>query len=80
MLGVRPESFALGKADGVRFEGIIKVVESLGRETLLISGKARIAKWRKRLFAFMSRNAQSASVFFRVPPDHVVELGSQLEI
>jgi multiple sugar transport system ATP-binding protein len=35
VLGVRPESFSLGKADGMRLEGTVKVVESLGRETLL---------------------------------------------
>ena len=43
MLGVRPESFALGKSDGVRFEGVIKVVESLGRETLLYVDTAPLA-------------------------------------
>ncbi len=52
----------------------------LGRETLLISGGSRLGNLQKQVFAFLSRNAQSASVFFRVPTDHVIELGSQLEL
>jgi KUP system potassium uptake protein len=36
--------------------------------------------WRERLFSFMSRNAQSATAFFRLPPNRVVELGMQVEI
>lgn len=52
----------------------------LGRETVLTTGTSRLARWRKKLFAFMIRNAQPATVFYRVPPDHVVELGSQVQI
>lgn len=52
----------------------------LGRETVLTTGQSRLAFWRKNLFAYMVRNAQSATVFYRVPPDNVVELGSQVEI
>jgi K+ transporter len=40
----------------------------------------RVALWRERLFAFMSRNARSATLFFHLPPDRVVELGAQIEI
>ena len=39
-----------------------------------------MARWRKHLFAFMSRNAQQATAFFRIPPNRVVELGMQVEI
>jgi multiple sugar transport system ATP-binding protein len=35
VLGVRPESFLLAAADGLTIDGTVKVVESLGRETLL---------------------------------------------
>jgi multiple sugar transport system ATP-binding protein len=42
-VGVRPESFRLGEADGVRIEGTVKVVESLGRETLLYVDTAPLA-------------------------------------
>jgi multiple sugar transport system ATP-binding protein len=43
LLGVRPESFRLGEAEGVRLKGTVKVVESLGRETLLYVDTAPIA-------------------------------------
>jgi KUP system potassium uptake protein len=51
----------------------------LGRERLLPTGTARMARWRKKLFVFMSRNAQSAANFFGLPPNRVVELGAQIE-
>lgn len=50
----------------------------LGRETLLTSGPSKMWHWRKELFALMSRNAQSPTAYFRIPPDRVVELGRQL--
>ena len=52
----------------------------LGRETLVISDKRGMAKWRKILFSFMSRNARPANTFFQIPPNRVVELGTQIEL
>jgi KUP system potassium uptake protein len=51
----------------------------LGRERLLPTGNAPMARWRKKLFVFMTRNAQSAASFFGLPPNRVVELGAQIE-
>ncbi|HEY2729482.1 MAG TPA: potassium transporter Kup [Polyangia bacterium] len=52
----------------------------LGRETLL-TGKGRgMSPWRKRLFRFLSRNARSATDFFSIPPNRVVEIGTQIEL
>ena len=52
----------------------------LGRESLLTSGSSKMARWRKGLFAFLSRNAWNVSNFFGIPPGRVVELGSQVEL
>jgi len=52
----------------------------LGRETLLTSGDARMMKWRKALFAFISRNARPATSYFSLPPGRVVELGMQIDL
>jgi KUP system potassium uptake protein len=52
----------------------------LGRETLLPNGPSRMAGWRKRLFIVMARNAQTASSFFGLPPNRVVELGAQIQL
>lgn len=51
----------------------------LGREQLIPTGKSKFATWRKRLFVIMSRNARSATQFFGLPPNRVVELGTQIE-
>ena len=51
----------------------------VGRTRLLPTGPAAMMKWRKLLFGFLSRNARSATEYFRIPPDRVVELGAQIE-
>ena len=52
----------------------------LGRQTLLTSGKSRMATWRKLLFSFLTRNARPPTAFFNLPPNRVVELGLQIEM
>lgn len=52
----------------------------LSRETIIPSERRGFARWRKHLFATMSRNAQPATAYFGLPPDRVVELGMQIEI
>ncbi len=52
----------------------------LGRESLLTSGPAKLAGWRKSLFAFLSRNARPATQYFGLPPNRVIELGAQVEL
>jgi len=52
----------------------------LGRARILPTGTAPMMRWRKRLFAFMARNASSAPDFFGIPPSRVVELGAQIEL
>jgi KUP system potassium uptake protein len=66
----------------------------LGRETVIPSPRrrearrtpptehlpvGRMARWRQRLFIVMARNAQSATAFFGLPPNRVVELGAQVQ-
>lgn len=51
----------------------------LGREQLIPIGPTRMAKWRKKLFIFLMRNARSATAFFGIPPNRVVEMGTQIE-
>jgi KUP system potassium uptake protein len=51
----------------------------LGRETLLPTGPGGLWRWRKRLFIVMARNAATASQFFGLPPNRVVEMGAQIQ-
>jgi KUP system potassium uptake protein len=52
----------------------------LGRETLIPTKQPGMAIWREHLFAWMTRNASSASSFFSLPPNQVIELGAQVEL
>lgn len=70
---------ALCAARGLRFE-MQDTTFFLGRETLLSTGPSSMATWRKKLFAILSRNAPSATAYFGIPPNRVVELGAQIEL
>ena len=52
----------------------------LGRETVIASKHPGMMLWREKLFAIMSRNASPATAYFCLPPERVVEMGSQVEI
>jgi KUP system potassium uptake protein len=52
----------------------------LGRETLFTTGPSTMARWRKWLFAFTSRNARPATAYFGLPANRVVELGMQINL
>jgi KUP system potassium uptake protein len=67
-----------GAHSGLVFEPL-RTSYYLGHERLLATGPSRMARWRKKLFIFMSRNAKSAADFFGLPPNRVVELGAQIE-
>lgn len=69
----------LCQAKGLAFD-MMTTTFFLGRETLLPTGRARMAKWRKRLYILLARNAPSAAAFFEIPVNRVVELGAQLEL
>jgi len=69
-------------AHGLPFE-MMETSFFLGRETIVtmpISGRSRMAVWRQILFAWMFRNADPATAFFKIPPNRVVELGAQVEL
>ncbi len=73
-----PEILSLATERGI----IAKPAETtfyLGRENLIPTGTKPLARWRKRLFIFMQRNARPATEFFGIPPNRVVELGAQME-
>jgi KUP system potassium uptake protein len=86
---------ALGRETGNGRPVSVKVMDTsfyLGRETLIASKTAvappsadggpnqhRMSIWRKKLFILMTRNARSATAFFGLPPNRVVELGAQIQ-
>jgi len=52
----------------------------IGREKIVIGKRARFRQWRKRLFILMYSTMLSATEFFRIPTNRVVELGGQIEL
>lgn len=58
-----------------------KLVYYSGSETVIptraVSG---MAFWREALFAFMHRNAERPAAYFCIPPDRVIDVGTEIEI
>ncbi len=50
----------------------------IGRETLIPRLGSDMAFWREKIFIAMFRNAGSATAFFKIPSNRVVELGTQV--
>jgi KUP system potassium uptake protein len=74
-----PEELSCLSVPGLPFE-TSKISYFLGRETLFASAKPGLARWREKLFVLMSRNAQPATAYYRIPPDRVIEVGVQVEL
>ena len=74
-----PEALQLVRDCGTNFSPMTTSY-FLSRETLLPAKSPGMAIWREYLFAWMMRTADTAMSFFRLPPNRVVELGSQVEI
>jgi KUP system potassium uptake protein len=73
-----PAVLARARASGIR-AAPVETSYVLGRERLLVTGMSKMARWRKKLFVVMSQNARSATEFFGIPTNRVVELGAQIE-
>ncbi|MBI2313620.1 MAG: potassium transporter Kup [Betaproteobacteria bacterium] len=66
-----------------RFDLPFELMETsffIGRETVIPQIGSGMAPWRNKLFITMFRNAGSATTFFRLPPNRVVEMGSQVTL
>ncbi len=50
------------------------------RTSVVPTGTAKMAGWRKRLFSALSRNSVDATRSFNLPPDRVVDFGAQVEL
>ena len=78
-IDVKSTSFYLGRetlipVDRKKRKGpVARVVSADGAHPRVMG------RWRKKLFIFMTRNAQSATAFFGLPPNRVVELGAQIQ-
>ena len=74
-----PRALELTKSQGLDFN-MMETSFFLSRQTLVPTQSPGMALWREKLFAAMSRNAASATVFFKIPTNRVVELGTRIEL
>ena len=75
-----PEALAGIRCCGLPFK-MMDTSFFLSRQTPLATKDIRgMALWREKLFAWMMRNAESPMEFFSLPPNRVVEMGSQIKI
>jgi KUP system potassium uptake protein len=52
----------------------------VGRETLVASANPHLKQWRVALYTWLASNALSPARFYCLPPNRVVELGTQIAI
>jgi KUP system potassium uptake protein len=50
----------------------------IGKESLIASHKSGMAYWRKKVFISLFRTAETITNQFKLPPNRVIELGSQM--
>jgi KUP system potassium uptake protein len=74
-----PVAMALCAAQGLVIEPMATSY-FLGRETVVPDRGGEMSYWREALFATLYRNARTATDFFRLPPNQVVELGTRVSL
>ena len=72
-----PEALEWCSEDGLKLDPM-DMSYFLGRETLIPRFGSEMCFWREKIFVAMFRNAGSAASFFGLPPNRVVELGTQV--
>jgi KUP system potassium uptake protein len=71
LAAVRSEEFPIDPAMASYF---------LGREKLIPTGRSGMVRWREVLFTYLAENAESATAFFCLPTNRVVEIGTLVEV
>ena len=74
-----PRALKLCEPMGITFD-MMETTFYLSRESIVPAERKHFAQWRAHLFKLMTKNATSATDFFKIPSNRVVELGSQLVI
>jgi KUP system potassium uptake protein len=64
---------------GLKFE-IPETTFFLGKSSIARAEKRGLFTWRRELFRWMQKNGPTAAEYFRLPPDRVVELGTQIPV
>ncbi len=73
------ELLELCRGQGLEFD-LMDTSFFLSRERILPTGQNGMSLWRQKLFVAMARNAVSATDFFHIPGNRVVEMGTQVRM
>ncbi|WP_373989856.1 potassium transporter Kup [Duganella sp. BuS-21] len=74
-----PRALALCECLGLPFE-MMETSFFIARQTVISAPGSGMSTWREHLFVAMSRNARGAADYYQIPPNRVIELGTQVEI
>jgi KUP system potassium uptake protein len=74
-----PELLKACEGFGLTFN-MMETTFFLSREHLIPSKEPAMPPLMEKIFAVMTRNAMSATDYFNIPPNRVVEMGTQIEI
>lgn len=74
-----PQALTLCERHGLAIE-MMETSFFLGRETIVRQGIPSMQRWRQMIFTWMFRNADTATAYFKIPANRVVELGTQIEL
>jgi KUP system potassium uptake protein len=71
-----PRALELSRAQEIDYE-MMRTSFFLGRDTLIPKTHSELPYWREMLYVWLFRNAGSATAYFKIPPNRVIELGTQ---
>jgi KUP system potassium uptake protein len=74
-----PRALSQAEPHGMYFD-LMDTSFFLSRETLLPRDSPAMALWRQHVFVWFARNAQTATAYFQIPPNRVLELGAQIRL
>ncbi len=75
-----PRALKICRKRGLKFD-IMSTSFFLGRRSLVPAARfSAMPLWQDRLFIYLMRNAANPTDFFHIPPDRVVELGTQVTV
>ncbi len=74
-----PKILAQCAQHGLPFE-MMETSFFIARQTVISAPGGGMAPWREHLYVAMSRNARGAADYYQIPPNRVIELGTQVEI
>jgi KUP system potassium uptake protein len=74
-----PQALAIARTLGWQFD-IMSTSFFLSRRSLRPAARSDMPTWQDRLFIMLTRTANDATDYFRIPTDRVVEVGTQIVV